>query len=241
MIKISSDISRKPLKFKTKMKRGLLFAVVISLATVLRAQDTDTGVTTIPSPPPPTAAQIAEKQAGDERYARISADIQALQAANEDLQNKITGLQEEIRKMRDDQSHQPDHPASTDDVKHLADKIEEVDKKREEDKAAITEEVRNSIAGLEKALGTGGSPPPVHVPTPKQAVNDTPAPGAENGFVYTVQSGDSLGAIVHAYNTDFKSKGMKTITLKQTREANPNVDWNKLRVGQKIVIPRPAE
>jgi hypothetical protein len=56
-----------------------------------------------------------------------------------------------------------------------------------------------------------------------------------------VQSGDSLGAIVKAYNADFKSKGLKQITMRQAREANPNVNWDKLRVGQKIVIPRPAE
>ncbi len=32
---------------------------------------------------------------------------------------------------------------------------------------------------------------------------------------------------------------MKTISLKQAMEANPGVDWNRLKVGQKIVIPRP--
>jgi len=226
------------------MKQGILIVAFALLAASSQAQDTDTSGTTAPSPPQLTAAQLAAKQGADERYERVQADVVALQAANEALQSKISGLEEEIRKLRDEQSHATERAASADDVKHLADKIEEVDKKRVDDRAQITEEVRNSIAGLEKALGSGGgaaAPPPVRVAPSKPVVNQTAAVGAENGFVYTVQSGDSLSAIVHAYNVDFKSKGLKPITLKQAREANPTVDWGKLRVGQKIVIPRPAE
>jgi LysM repeat protein len=63
----------------------------------------------------------------------------------------------------------------------------------------------------------------------------------QNGVTYTIKSGDTLQAIVAAYNEVFKSKGMKTITLKQAMDANPNVDWNRLIVRQKIVIPNPPE
>ena len=208
------------------------------LTAALRGQDADTNGSA--SPAATSAATMAERQGADERYARVAADLQALQAANEDLQNKINGLEEEIRKLREERGRQGDKAAIRDDVKHLADKIEEVDRKRADDKAAITEEVRTSIAGLEKALA-GGTSPPARVPPPRAVVNTEPPPNVANGFVYTVQTGDSLNAIVKAYNTDFKSKGLKSITLRQAREANPNVDWNRLRVGQKIVIPRPAE
>jgi LysM repeat protein len=34
---------------------------------------------------------------------------------------------------------------------------------------------------------------------------------------------------------------MKTVSRKQVMDANPDVDWGKLKIGQKIVIPRPAE
>jgi predicted RNase H-like nuclease (RuvC/YqgF family) len=213
---------------------------LFGLAAALQGQDTDTNGNASPSPGATAAAAMAAKQGADERYERVAADVQALQAANEDLQNKITGLEEEIRKLREEEAQQGDVATVRDDVKHLADKIEEVDRKRADDKAAITEEVRTSIAGLEKALATGGSPP-ARAATPRPAANTEPPANVENGFVYTVQTGDSLSAIIKAYNTDFKSKGLKVITIRQAREANPNVDWNRLRVGQKIVIPRPAE
>ena len=106
----------------------------------------------------------------------------------------------------------------------------------EEDKQGISEEIRKSIAGLEKSLAASSGP--VRSTTPK-VPPVAEASGVENGFSYTVQGGDTLSAILKAYNTDFKSKGWKTISLKQAREANPNVDWDRLRVGQKIVIPRP--
>ncbi len=198
------------------------------LAAPLHGQDTN------------AASTMAEQQGAEERYARLTADIQALQAANEALQNKIAGLQEEIRKLRDDQARQANNTGAQDDVRRLSDKIEAVDRRREEDKAAIAEQIHSSIAGLEKALA-GGSSGPAHVLAPKPVVSAEPPPNVENGFVYTIKQGDSLSVILQAYNADFKSKGMKTISLKQARDANPNVDWNRLRVGQKIVIPRPAE
>jgi len=234
------------------MKHAILLTTFFMLAVGSQAQ-IGNGVTPLPEAPPPTSPQVsapaaitaaatADKQAADERYERLASDVQALQTQNESLQNKIGALEDEIRKLRDEMGHQGDHAVTADDVKQLAQKIEEVDRKREDDKTAITEQVRNSIAGLEKALGSGGgsvAPPPSRVSTPRQPVNDNPPPNVANGFVYTVHDGDSLSAIVHAYNVDFKSKGMKPITLKQAREANPNVNFDKLRVGQKIIIPRP--
>jgi hypothetical protein len=207
------------------------------------AQDaTNAASAPAPVPAPSAAAVTAAQQGADERYERLAADITALQSAHEALQNKITGLQEELGKVREEQAR-ANNSGLADDVKHLADRVTDVDRKREEDKAAITEQVRTSIAALEKALAAGsGSAPPPRVPTPKPpVVSKDPPPGVENGFSYTIKEGDNLSTILKAYNADFKSKGMKTVSLRQAREANPNVDWNRLLVGQKIVIPRPPE
>ena len=70
-------------------------------------------------------------------------------------------------------------------------------------------------------------------------MDDTTPAAPVDGYSYTVQSGDRLDLIVKAYNADFVKRGYKKITLRQTKEANPKVDWNRLRVGQKIVIPNP--
>jgi len=210
------------------MKRFFVPLGISLLTMVAAAQDT--------TPAPAPAAEVAARQGADERYERMAADIQALQAANEALQSKLSAIEQQLQDLRNQQSQSAGAAATPDDLKHLAEKIQEVDKKREDDKQAIAEEIRKSIGDLKHALADGSSPSRVSSSKPAPSAD---SPDADKGFVYKVQDGDSLSAIVKAYNTDFKSKGMKTISLKQAMDANPSVDWNHLRVGQKIIIPKP--
>ena len=186
--------------------------------------------------PQSAAAELAAKQSADERYERMAADIQALQAANEALQQKLNVVMQQLQDLHTQLAQGPSNLATTDDLKRLAEKIVEVDRKREEDKGAISEEIRKSISDLKHALAE--SAPSAHVSASRSPVSAETADN-EKGFVYKVQEGDSLSAIVKAYNADFKSKGLRTISLKQAMDANPSVDWARLRVGQKIIIPQP--
>ena len=196
------------------------------------AQDAAPATTNAPT----TAAAIAAEQGADERYKRMAADIEALQMDNESLKAKLAAFEQKIEDLRQQLAASASHNGVQEDLKRLAEGIAQVDKKRQEDKQAISEEIRKSIASLEKTLA--GPAAPVHAPGPKLQL-ETPPLTTEPGFSYTVQEGDNLSAILKAYNADFKSKGWKTITLKQAMEANPNVKWDHLRVGQKIVIPKP--
>lgn len=212
------------------MKR-VLFLIGLSLLLLrLPVLGQDTG----------SAAATAANQAADERYNRLAADLQAVQSDNQALHAKLDALEQEIQALRDAQAKPANHSDILDAVNVLAQKIQEVDKKRMEDKDAISDEIHKSIAELEKSIGNA-APPPIHDAPPKEpklsAGQDLPT--TVNGYSYTIAAGDTLGQIVAAYNKDYKSKGLKPITLKQAMEANPNVDWKRLRVGQKIVIPRP--
>jgi len=217
------------------MKRAfILFVIPILLLRLpVMAQD---AASPPASTPASTASTIAAKEDADERYKRLAADLQAVQSDNEALHAKITAMEQEIQTLRDAQAHSADNSGMQDELKRLAEKIQEVDKKRLEDKDAISEEIRKSIGDLEASIR--GAPAPNHSPGPKPpVVQDSPA--SDKGYSYTIKDGDTLGEIVKAYNKDYKSKGLKTISIRQAKEANPNVDWDRLRVGQKIVIPRP--
>jgi peptidoglycan hydrolase CwlO-like protein len=211
------------------MKRALILFVLPLVLFYVPAQAQDSG----------TAAAIAARQDADERYKRVAADLQAIQSDNETLHAKIASLEREMQALRDNQAKPVDNSAMQGELRQLAEKIQEVDKKRMEDKGAISEEVRKSIHGLETSLSSAAAAEPPRSFKSKAAPAPEP-PQAENGFSYTVHEGDTLSAIVNAYNADFKSKGMKPITRKQTREANPAVNWDRLRVGQKVIIPRPS-
>jgi LysM repeat protein len=176
-----------------------------------------------------TAAAIAERQAAEERYKRMSADIESLLAANLSLQKKISALDAELQKVREDQAKSADNGSTAESVRKLADAIQEVDKKRESDKQKILDEVQRIVG---KALTTT----PVR---PSKPTVSEPDSGPDKGYTHIVKEGDVLGLIVSDYNAAFKEKGMKTITMKQVMAANPSVEWNKLKIGQKIFIPAP--
>jgi TolA-binding protein len=178
-----------------------------------------------------TASAIAEKQEAEERYKRLSADVESLLAANASLQKKISALDAELQKVREDQlrSANNNNNDAQETVKKLADAIQEVDKNRENDKKQILKE----IADLGKKLSI---PPPTRS---KPVASEESNPGPDKGYPYVIQSGDTLLAVLADFNAQFKAKGMKPIKMDQVMAANPNVDWKKLKIGQKIFIPAP--
>ncbi len=186
-----------------------------------------------------TAAAAADRQDAEERYKRMSADVEALQAANASLQHKINALEERLSKISEDQAKANSNSSVHDDMKLLRDKIQEVDKKRESDKQMISDEIKKSIADIEKAVLKAGSSRPAPVIKDKPTTT-ADAPATTDGFPHTVQDGETLSAIVQAFNRKFQSEGMKKISMKKVQDANPSVNWNRLQVGQKIVIPAPA-
>lgn len=202
------------------MKRFLLLLLsgVIFLQIPLLAQDAN------------TAAAIAQRQEAEERYKRMSADVESVLASNIALQRKVSALENELVKLRDDQSRRASDNSTAESVRKLADKIQEVDRKRESDKDLILAEI--------KTMGKTLSAP---APRQRSPVAVETKSGPEKGYTYEIQSGDTLSAILNDYNAEFKAKGMKTLTTTQVMNANPNVSWNKLKIGQKIVIPMPGE
>ncbi len=184
------------------------------------------------------AALAASQQESEERYKRMAADLESLRDANMVLQKRVASLEEELQKTRAEVAHQANNSNVQDDLKKLAERIQEVDKKRESDKEVISEEIKTSIAKLKNAvLANGGG-------TARSAPQKTVTPEADASnaetFTYEIKPNNTLGAIVMAYNEEFKKKGWKTITKKQVMAANPNVNWDRLLIGQKILIPKPA-
>jgi LysM repeat protein len=176
------------------------------------------------------AAAIAARQDVEERYQRLSAEIRELQAANAALQKRLNTLSDEIQRIHEESSRSSLNFATKDDLNHFTEKLREVDQKREADNKRILET-------LEKIAKT---PPPSVTKTdqePTSAAKSRPEkrPQTEKGFWYEVRSKDKLSLIVQAY----RQRGVK-VTMQQVKEANPEVDPNKLLVGQKIFIPDPS-
>ncbi len=68
-----------------------------------------------------------------------------------------------------------------------------------------------------------------------KAPEPDPEPAApQKGYEYEVKSGDTIHAIVAAY----QANGVK-VSVNQVLKANPGLNPNKLRRGQKVFIPDP--
>jgi LysM repeat protein len=160
-------------------------------------------------------------------------DLQYLQAAQIAQTKRIEALEKAIADLRD-KLNQPgaNNYASADDLQKLATQVRELAKKQQADNDLILKEIERlgktsgSTAGRKSSPGVATAP----------AENPTPTGGAQKGFYYEVQSGNTLLVIVKAY----REQGIK-VTVDQILKANPGLDPKDLPVGKKIFIPAPAQ
>jgi len=178
---------------------------------------------------PARAADSAVPPEVHERLQRLNGLVEDLLASQSVLQKRIAGLNDELHAVREEGARAGDKLgerfAGRDEVRKLAEAVRELDRKREDDKRLILEEIKK----LAQA--------PVVVPSrePPRAAPKDPAPdGPSKGYKYTVKSGDTISAIALAY----AQSGVK-VTADDILKANPTLKANRLPVGREIFIPDP--
>ena len=199
------------------------------------------------------AAALAEREEAEARYKRISARVQEMEETLQAHQKTIMKLTEEIHRLSEDVfrlSSKNENAATQESIKRLAEKIEEVDRKRQADNDLILGQLKSLGRTLASPVRPGATEKPASTspggkasgaPSSNNAVQNpsgdpgkTPPPVTESGYEYSIKSGDTLDKILR----DLRAHGMK-LTQKQVMDANPGVNWNKLKIGQKIFIPAP--
>ncbi|HTS16550.1 MAG TPA: LysM peptidoglycan-binding domain-containing protein [Verrucomicrobiae bacterium] len=158
----------------------------------------------------PAQDQTIGQQVGilDERLSKLRADVDALQASQQQIQQDIKQLQSQIADL-----HQSGPSASANDLEALEARVKALDAAREADKKAIIDQLAKELASMSGSHGSGGS-----------TSNSTATPA--NGNEYTVQKGDTLTSIA-------KNNG---VTVAELRKAN-SLTSDSLKVGQKLVLP----
>jgi TolA-binding protein len=181
------------------------------------------------------AALIAAREEAEERYKRLNSAVEEMQTAQINLQKKIGTLAEEYNRLREDTAKAAAGNASQEDLRKLAKKMVELDEKREADKKLILDKLDALATAIKNA-----PPPPTVRPsgngggTERRPPAHPPANLPDKGYEYEVKSGDSVSKIVKAY----RDAGIK-VTSQMVQDANPGLNPNALKVGQKIFIPQP--
>jgi LysM repeat protein len=175
------------------------------------------------------AAARAQDDATQQQINELNGRIQNLTDSQGVQAKRITALEKDISELRDKSNGSG---ANSDELQKLANQVQEIDKKRQEDRELILKEIGK--------LGKVGGSTPGRKSTPGVTTN-TPTGGSttggkENGYEYKVAEHDTLSIIAKAY----RDQGIK-VTSEQILKANPGLDPKSLKVGQKIFIPTPAK
>ncbi|HEY3932646.1 MAG TPA: LysM peptidoglycan-binding domain-containing protein [Verrucomicrobiae bacterium] len=169
----------------------------------------------------------AQDSATQDQIDQINGKIQDLLDAQAAQGKRIDALEKEISDLSD-KSSQAGGAASPDDLKKLAEQVQEIDKKRQDDNERILKELER----LDKSMGVS---PPSHKTEPSVSTPSTSSAtssGPQKGYEYPIASGDTISAIAKAY----RAKGIK-VTSDQILAVNPGLNPNSLVVGKKIFIP----
>lgn len=166
-----------------------------------------------------------------DRLQRLGGLVDDLLASQAVLQKRLAALTDELQAVREENARIGDkfgdRFATRDEVRRLAESIREMDRKREDDKRLILEE-------LKKLAQTPVVVPPSRE-TPRPAAPKDPVPeGPTKGYKYIIKSGDTLSAIAQAY----AQSGVK-VTADDIQKANPTIKPQRLPVGKEIFIPDP--
>lgn len=220
------------------MKRFLFIGLLATSAMTPFAQD---------------AAAIAAQREAAEFERRMVSRMEELIQANNVQQRRIGELRDEVAALRRQLTElenkfrlSQNNAVTGNDLRKAYDKMAEMEKARTADKELILDQM--------KKLKEIASQPPVVITQPAPVVNTpkpTPKPeekGKEREpepefageyYPYKIKSGDTLSAIISAYNATLKEQGKGAVTLDQVKKANPKINPNNLIVGRELKIPVP--
>jgi len=160
---------------------------------------------------------------------KLGGQLQDALAAQELQGKRLDALEKQISDLADKvNTPAVNNSASADDLKALAKQVQEIDKKRQDDRDLILKEI-------EKLGKVSGGTPAGHKPkvtTETPAGGDNPPAVPQKGYDYTIAPGDTVSAIAKAY----RAQGVK-VTTAQIIAANPKLNPNALVAGKKIFIP----
>jgi LysM repeat protein len=174
----------------------------------------------------------AQDAAVEERLNQLSGKIDNLIEGQEAQRKRIADLTREIEELRDQQNKPQPTYASQEDLKRLADALQQLDRKRLEDYDKIRAELLKLGRTISESAPTAPRP---QRQAPKETTSAEKPPRNDSGFEYVVEKNDTLSVIAQRCRQE---KNLK-VTPDQILKANPGLKPERLRVGQKIFIPAP--
>jgi TolA-binding protein len=192
-----------------------------------------------------------------EEFKRLQGEVADLRDANtayrkrfEEMTRRIEKLQEDVRESHDRSTMKMGDLVTREELKKVIDRIADVDEKRESDRKVILEEFEKlgktlSASALSSTKSNSRGNPREREPekqTERQREKETKPEVIEGKFLeYVVKPDEPFSVILQNYNEHLKKEGLPTIRQSDVMKVNPNLNPNRIFVGQKIQLPVPEK
>lgn len=195
----------------------------------------------------PVRAQAVDPAVVGERLQRLTSMVESLELALASQKRQIEALGNELQRLREDQLERTGQRPWADDLKRLADAVNEVDRKR----VADSEQVVKVLNELRKAVATAAETPK---PAPAARSGDgggrreeggtgakgpgsAKEPAVEKALPWVMERGQRLSTVVARFNEQAKKEGYQSLTVQQVMKFNNITDDRRIREGSTIQLP----
>ena len=190
---------------------------------------------------------LGAQQVDPEDVRRLNGTVESLTEGQESLRRQVQNLKEQLEKARAENAQLRQDCASRSDLvtreqlNQVVEQLREVDRRRSADAEYVKTQLADIARDVNKSLAAAAKEPPKPRSAPRtpdaRASGETQSQEMklpEYMYEHTVKTGETVGAIIAAYNQE---KGLK-VTMAHVLAANPTLkDPKRLRVGQKLNIP----
>ena len=186
-----------------------------------------------------------------EEFRRLQGEVADLRDAKtadqrriSELSRKVEQLQTALRSAEERTTIKLGDAITREDLKKVIDRISEVDEKRESDRKIILEEFDKLAKALSKP--TISDSPRTRRQNNRETEKEKetekePEPFEGTVYPHKVEPNQTVSQIIEWWNTSLKKEGLPTISYSQVKKANPKLDFNRIRVGQEILLPVPEK
>jgi hypothetical protein len=186
-----------------------------------------------------------------EEFRRLQGEVADLRDAKSadqrrisELSRKVEQLQSALRSAEERTTMKLGDTITREDLKKVLDRVTEVDEKRENDRKVILEEFDKLAKTLSKpSIADNSRTRRQNSREPEKEKETEKEPEAFEGTVYPhkVEPNQTVSQIIEWWNTSLKKEGLPAVTYSQVKKANPKLDFNRIRVGQEILLPVPEK
>lgn len=171
-----------------------------------------------------------------ERLLRLTSTVESLELTLASQKRQIDALNAEVQRLREQLASQQAQRPWTDDLKRIAEAIQEVDRKRISDNEKVLkvlEDLRRAVTAAAADTSRSSS----RASESRSSSSKAADLGAKKALPYVMKRGETLSGILEEFNPDAVKQGYRRLTVQQVMDFNEITDATRIPEGATIMLP----